>query len=79
MNAILGTNDLGETFFLTNGSTIKALEDGFEEFLTDLGVDHVGFAAGDGGNSRKLSPSEESLMLDGGLDCREVHHPVEDD
>ena len=74
MNAVLGTSESGQTFFLTNASSIKALEESFAKFLKRQGVDFVGFVGGHGGNGNSYSASEHSLALSGGLDCREVHH-----
>lgn len=74
MNAVPGTTDQGERFFLTTGSTIAPLERAFARFIKSLGVDHVEFVAHNGGSRDYLSAGEGSLEDDGALDCREVHH-----
>lgn len=74
LNAVPGTTKDGETYFLTNASSIKPLERAFERFMKDLGVDRVEFLGGAWGGRYSLSASEHSLELSGGLDCREVNH-----
>ncbi len=74
MNAVPGTTQNDQTYFLTNASSIKPLERAFERFVKALGVDRVEFLGGEGGGPRSYSASEESLELAGGLDCREVDH-----
>jgi len=75
MNAVPGTASSGETFFLTNASTLTSLEGAFARFLKREGdVERIEFLGGAGGGYFALSASEESLEMAGGLDCREVDH-----
>jgi hypothetical protein len=75
MNAVPGTTSSGESFFLTNASTLTSLERAFARFAEREGdVERIEFLGASGGGMFALSASEESLEMAGGLDCREVDH-----
>ena len=83
MNGIPGTTERGQTYYLTNSSSLTSLERAFQRFVQDLGVERVEFLGSAYGGPRSLSVSEYSLSMAGGLDCRTVDHgadvPPKDD
>lgn len=75
MNAQPGTTDQGETYWITIGSSITPLQNAFEQFMNDnIGVDRIAFIGNAGGSATELTAGEQSLLLSGSNDCREVHH-----
>jgi hypothetical protein len=74
MNAIPGTTDgTNQQYYMTNYTSIAPLRKAYEAYLKNKGVESVRWIGDDGGGQSTRSASEESLLLFGGLDCRENH------
>lgn len=74
MNAIpatkLGSN---QQMYITNYTSLAPLREAYADYLrTERGIDSLHWIGIGGGETNK-SPSELSLDLEGGLDCRENH------
>lgn len=70
MNGIMGTGNKG-TYFISNGSNVKILNNIFASTLSNYGIDNVYFV---GRNSNKINfnSSNESIEARGGIDCRAI-------
>lgn len=74
LNAVPGTTKGTNTqFYITNYTSIKPLRESFIEYMKSLGIEKIYWVGDDGGGEHEHSTSEQSLELDGGLDCRENH------
>ena len=58
---------------MTNATSNGPLRDVYEEYLKKKGVEEVVWMGDDGGGEGQRTGAEESLLAQGGLDCRENH------